>query len=138
MQQDIVTGLTGNQTDTGPEPPDITPRSRVAQRSHHVRAIRNRDHPGGQRSRRAARRATRAARQLKRVTCDPEDRVGAMGAKTEFRHIGFANDNCARIFQATRQAIICIWHKIRKQRGPAGRAETFCQHQIFDRHRNAV
>ncbi len=70
-------------------------RRRRAQRTHHVRAVRHRQHAQRNGDRRAAAAAARGARRIECIARSAVDRVVGMTAQPEFGRIGAADEQCA-------------------------------------------
>ena len=92
----VALGQVGHAALAGPEPEDVVPRRRVAQRAHVVAAVGDGQHVRGQADGRTTAAAARGARQIERIAGGAEHIVERVRAEPELGHVGLADDDACR------------------------------------------
>ena len=134
----LALSRTRHQAKARPEAIDVAEGRRVAQRAHHVGAVRHEQHPRGQRRRGAPRRAARATGGVVGVPGRSIDWVERVRPLSPFGRVGLADQDGARLPQPRGQQVVGLGHVIREQgRSPGGPDTSGC-YEILHRERDAV
>ena len=121
-----------------PDADDAAERRRNADRAAEVGALRERQHAGRDRDRRAAGRAGRAERRIPRIAGRAEQRVDGVGAGGEFRRVGLGQHDGARGLEPAHDLGVLGRHMVLVERRAEGGADAGGQRDVLDADRQAV
>ena len=122
----------------GTQTQDVVEGTGVAQRPHHVTAIRHRLHAQRQGDRRAAAGPPRRQRRIPGIAGETVQRVVGVGAETELRGIGLADDDGTCGPHPLDHQAILGRHTVGKERGAHGRRDPGGRGEILHRQRKAM
>ncbi len=103
-----------------------------------VAAVGEGHHPHGERHPGAAARSAPGLARIVGVAGRAEDRVGAVGAEAEFRHVGLADEQRARRPEAGDVERVHLRHGVAEERRAVGGADAGGGREVLDRVRQAV
>ena len=137
----VPRGLVGpdrNPAGRGPEADDPAETRRIAERAAVVAAVRDRDHPGRERHRRAPAAPPAGLRRVPGVPGGAEHRVERLRAGAELRGVRLADGDRARRPQTLHDQRVLVGDEVGKDRGPEGRADAAGEGQVLVGDRKPV